>query len=133
MTFHKRILLIDRAAVPVRRALEETGYYEIREEHNSRIALHAARRFQPDLILLEAVTPACDRDDIARQLQDDPALQNTPIMFLTNVISIDEVCSGGMIGGYSFASEPIGIAELVRCVGEMLHDEDAYCSNGAVA
>jgi DNA-binding response OmpR family regulator len=73
MTFPKKILLIDRepgVTRLVRRALEKTGKYWIKEEHDSQFALHSARWFQPDLILLDTMA-APDRELLAREIRTD--------------------------------------------------------------
>jgi len=52
----KKILLIDHepgVTRLIRRALERAGKYLIREEHDDKLALNAARWFQPDLILVD--------------------------------------------------------------------------------
>lgn len=43
-----------------------------------------ARRFQPDLILLDIRLPGTDGFDIARRLHDERQTAHIPIVFLTN-------------------------------------------------
>src|SRR5437660_2546510 len=81
MKFPKKILLIDRepgVTRLVRRALDRAGKYLIREEHDDRLALHAARWFQPDLILLDAA--GADRENRERHVQTDAALRETAVL-----------------------------------------------------
>ena len=80
MTFMRKILLVDyqpRVSAMVRQALEASGEYLIKEEHDSRCAVSAARFFQPDLILfdVEMTRPAAGK--VARELQTDPLLNET--------------------------------------------------------
>ena len=61
LTFPKKILLIDHepgVTRLVRQALEKAGKYLVQEENDDRLALQAARSFQPDLILLDTLRPA---------------------------------------------------------------------------
>ncbi len=72
MTFLKKILLVDcepRVTAVVRKALEATGKYMIKEERDSRHTLNAARWFQPDLILLDAPMSHPDGERVTRQLR----------------------------------------------------------------
>ena len=86
MKFPKKILLIDHepgVTRLIRRALERAGKYLIREEHDDKLALNAARWFQPDLILVE--TAGQDRRNIEREINSDAALKGTPILSLSNL------------------------------------------------
>jgi DNA-binding response OmpR family regulator len=123
MTFLKKILLVDyepRVTAVVRRALEETGKYLIKAEHDSRLAFNAARWFQPDLILFDVNLTSLNGNSVARQLQADPEFRDTPVVFLSVNTSFEgEVISGGILSGYSFVANPVRIEEFVRYVGEL--------------
>src|SRR6185436_10343443 len=85
MRFLKKILVVDHApqvTESVRRALESTGKYLVRVEQDSRLALHAAPWFLPDLILLDGAKAKSEGEDVNRQLKADPALKDTPLLFL---------------------------------------------------
>lgn len=127
MTYLKKILLVDdnaQANALIRRALEETGKYLIKEEHEYRNLLNAARWFQPDLILLDVRLAGSKTSAIARQLQDDPEFRDTPLVFLSGNASADgQILSGGFLHGYSFLANPVAIDDLVRCVAELLTSE----------
>src|SRR5438128_12202084 len=63
--------------------LEKIGRYLVLEEHDATKAHQSARIVRPDLILLDIVMPEGDGGEIAAQIQADPVLQSTPIIFLT--------------------------------------------------
>ena len=72
MKFQKKILLIDHepgVTRLIRRALERAGKYLIREEHDDKLAINAARWFQPDLILVDTIGQT--QLDIERDIQRD--------------------------------------------------------------
>ena len=122
MTFVRRILLVDyqpRVSAMVRKALEANGNYLIREEHDSRCAVSTARFFQPDLILfdVEASRPAARK--VARELQEDPLLSDTPVVFLSVNPGSEGLATGGILSGYSFFANPIRIEDFVRYVAEL--------------
>jgi DNA-binding response OmpR family regulator len=129
MKFLKKILLVDhepRMTALVQRALESTGKYLVRVEQDSRLALHAAPWFLPDLILLDAAKAEAEGEDVNHQLQSDPALKDTPFLFLSgNAASEEEVMTGGFLGGYRFLATAVSLDDLIRCVDEMLNPAPA--------
>src|SRR3954466_8001952 len=93
----KKILLVDRepgVTRLIRRALEKTGKYWIKEEHDSQFALHSAKWFQPDLILFDTMTESPDREMLARQMQTDTALRATPLVCLSSLKPESQMVSG---------------------------------------
>jgi two-component system NtrC family sensor kinase len=127
MTLQKKILLIDREPAMtrlVRQELEKTGKYWIKEEHDSQFALHAARWFQPDLILVDTMTATADREQLARQIKSDVALRETPMVCLSNLKSESQMISGGILSGYSFFAAPIRLDEVLRGVEYLLFGKD---------
>ena len=123
MTFLKKILLVDyepRVTALVKKALEDTGRYQIKEEHDSRQAVNAAKWFQPDLILFD-VNPSSPRGTkAAKEIQTDPSFRDTPVVFLSvNAASETSVVSAGILSGYSFLANPIRIEDFVRYVAEL--------------
>jgi CheY-like chemotaxis protein len=124
MKFLKKILLVDhqpQVTALVRRALESTGRYLVKVEQDSRLALHAAPWFLPDLVLLDAATAELECDDVNRQLKSDPALRDTPFLFLNgNAVPEKKVVTGGFINGYSFLATAVSLDDLIRCVDEVL-------------
>jgi CheY-like chemotaxis protein len=124
MTFLKKILLVDhepKVTALVRRALESTGRYLVKVEQDSRLAVHAAPWFRPDLVLLDAEKAEAESQDVNRQLKSEPALKDTPFLFLSgNAAPEKKVVTGGFISGYSFLATAVTLDDLVRCVDEML-------------
>ena len=107
----RRILLVDDE-VSITRALAlyltENGDCDVRvENHGSRV-LATAREFLPDLIFLDIVIPDADGGALAAEIEADPVLQGTPIVFLTALVSQDETGDTSMqIGGRPFLAKPV--------------------------
>src|SRR5436190_8117579 len=124
MKFLKKILLVNhqpQMTTLVRRALESTGRYLVKVEQDSRLALHAAPWFLPDLVLLDAATAESECDEVNRQLKSEPALKDTPFLFLSgDAVPEKKVVTGGFINGYSFLATAASLDDLIRCVDEML-------------
>jgi DNA-binding response OmpR family regulator len=127
MKILKRILLIDHEPAVtklIKQALEKTGRYSIKEECDTKFALHSAKWFRPDLILLDAASATSDRDMLARQVQADNALRDTPVVCLNSLRSESQMISGGILSGYSFFFAPIRIDEVLRGVEQLLFGKD---------
>src|SRR5437588_9812432 len=120
MKFLKKILLVDhepKVTALVRRALESTGNYLVKVEQDSRLALHAAPWFVPDLVLLDAAKG----EDVNRQLKSDPSLKDTPFLFVSGDTTPEKkVVTGGFVSGYTFLATAVTLDDLIRCVGEIL-------------
>lgn len=129
MKFLKKILLVDhepKMTALVRRALENTGRYLVKVEQDSRLALHAAPWFLPDLVLLDAEKAESEGEDVNRRLKSDPALKDTPFLFLSGQDSSEKrVLSGGFVSGYRFLATAVSLDDLIRCVDEMLNPPPA--------
>jgi len=117
----KRILVIDDESGFTRLlklTLERTGDYLVEEQSDPMAARETARRFRPDLILLDIVMPKMDGGAVASQIQADPLLKNVPIVFLTAIVSKQEATTENMIGGFRFLAKPITLDALKKCIEE---------------
>jgi len=135
MKFLKKILLVDhepRITLLVRRALEGTGKYLVKVEQDCQLALHAAPWFLPDLVLLDAEKAEAEGEDVNRWLKSDPALRDTPFLFLGGQdCSGEKVLTGGFISGYRFVATSTSLDDLIRCVDEMLCPGSSSPSSGS--
>jgi DNA-binding response OmpR family regulator len=115
----RRILIIDNdrnSTHLVKVLLEKTGRYLVFEENDSIRAHQTARNFRPDLIFIDVVLPDRDGGDIAAQMRADPALQYTPIIFLTALVTRAEASTGLRIDEHPSLAKPIDIQELIRAI-----------------
>jgi CheY-like chemotaxis protein len=90
------------------------------EENDASRAHQTARNFRPDLILLDIVMPETDGGEVAARIQADPELQETPIIFLTALVTKAEAKAGLRIQGHPFLAKPISIPELMNGIEENL-------------
>jgi CheY-like chemotaxis protein len=119
----RRILIVDDdhgSTRLVKILLERAGNYVVSEENDSTKAHRSARNLRPHLILLDIMMPETDGAEIAEQIQADPELRRTPIIFLTALVTKAEARSGVRIQGYPFIAKPISIRELVDAIEEHL-------------
>jgi len=123
MTFLKKILLVDHeptVTALVRGALESTGHFLVKVEADVRLAQHAAPWFRPDLVLLDSAKSS-ESEEMTRQLQGEPALKDTPFLYLSgNPTTEKKVMTGGFLSGYSFLATTNTLEDFVRFVEEMV-------------
>ncbi|MBI4519578.1 MAG: response regulator [Gemmatimonadetes bacterium] len=116
-TAKKRVLLVDDEPTITRTVklyLEGTGAFEVRTENQGKQAIPAAREFRPQVIVLDIVMPDADGGTIAADIKADPDLKDTPILFLTALVSQSEVgAHRGKIGGHPFLAKPVDMDKLV--------------------
>ena len=116
----KRILIIDDEedfTEIVKFNLEKTGKYEVRTEDKGINGLAAVRAFRPDLILLDILMPDMNGSDVAIQIKNDESVKDIPIVFLTAVMTKEEVASyGEVIGGHPFIAKPVSVESLIDCI-----------------
>jgi CheY-like chemotaxis protein len=119
----RRILIVDNdrdTTHLVKILLERTGRYSVLEENDATKAHQSAQNFRPDLILLDIVMPETDGGEVAAQIQADPELQRTPVIFLTALVTETETKAGLRIQGHPFLAKPINIPELINGIEENL-------------
>ena len=118
----KRILVVDDEPSVTRNLklnLESGGGYDVFAENHATNVLTAARIFRPDLVLLDIMMPGMDGGDVAARLRADPLLRDTPIIFLTAIISNEDTDGHAMLsGGETFLAKPVNIGELKKTVEE---------------
>ena len=116
----KRILVVDdeqSLTTLLKLNLEEFGDYEVRVENWPEDALAAAREFKPDLILLDIIMPRLPGGNVAAQIDADPQLKGTPIVFLTAAVRKHQVEENeGIICDHPCLAKPATIDEVVAMI-----------------
>jgi len=125
MSTKKKILLVDDEeglGRLVKLNLEETGHYEVRTETKGTQAHLAAREFQPDLILLDVIMPDAKGPEVAREIQADKSLQDTPIVLFTAAM-LKETRGDAQrkaMGSFPLIEKPVNTAELIHHIEKAL-------------
>jgi len=118
----KRVLLIDDEAdftKLMKWNLEKTGKYEVRMENQGQNAIAVAKEFKPNIILLDIMMPDVDGGEVCFTLENDPATEDIPVVFLTAAIGKGEKGKdGSFIGNHLFIAKPVDIEQLVKTIDE---------------
>ena len=101
----------------VKTYLERTGEFEVMTVNQGSEGVKAARKFLPDLILLDIMMPDKMGDFVADELKYSRDLKEIPVVFLTAVVTKEKIEeSSGTIGGRVFLSKPVALEELKSCI-----------------
>jgi len=117
----RRILIVDddrESTHLLKILLEKVGSYSVLEENDPTRAHQSAQNFRPDLILLDIMMPQRDGGDVAAQIEADPGMQRTPIIFLTALVTKAEAKAGVQIEGHPVVAKPVNIPELTKRIEE---------------
>ncbi len=102
-----------------RAALENAGY-EIREAEDGVVALAEAKRFRPDLLLLDVMMPRVDGFKTAESFRNNPTTSMTPIIFVSARGETADKVRAFRIGAEDYIVKPFDAAELVARVSKAL-------------
>jgi CheY-like chemotaxis protein len=116
----RRILIIDddrNNTHLLKVHLEKIGGYLVLEENDAAKAHQSVHNFGPDLILLDIMMPQIDGVELASEIDADPQLQRTPIIFLT---ALGDPRAGLRIQRHPVLAKPINVPELIKRLEENL-------------
>ena len=121
MTDKKRILLVDDDPTIVSYLTTKLGkLYEVVSTSDSRKAVALARQELPDVILCDIDMPGMSGGDVAAALAADASLARIPFLYLTDMVSPQEVKDlQGLVGGKPGIAKRATMAELVARIDEL--------------
>ena len=118
----QRILIVDDESGFIRLlklALERKQRYTVWDENDPTRALETARKFKPDLVLLDFVMPKSHGGDVAAQIRAEPRFHETPILFLSGTVS-KRKGEPAQIAGFEALAKPIGLDDLLAAIDRNL-------------
>jgi len=117
-----RVLIVDDDASirQICREVLELGGYQVRDAVSANTALAEARRFRPDVILLDVLMPGIDGYRTAEMLRADPGIGMAPIMFLSARSDTADKVRAFRSGAEDYMVKPFDTNELLARVGKAL-------------
>jgi len=92
----------------------------LRGEYRVRLAQNGAKALEictsddpPDLVLLDIMMPDMDGFEVAQRMREHPNSENTPVIFVTAMTSMDARQKGMGLGAVDFITKPIDPDELM--------------------
>ncbi|MBF0118408.1 MAG: response regulator [Desulfobacterales bacterium] len=118
----KTILMIDDS-VMVRRVvgqiLKQSGYKVIAAEDGI-MGCDLAKKFKPDLILMDIEMPNMNGVEATINIKSDPETANIPIIIFTSLGSEEDIKRAREAGGQGFMNKPICKEELKTIVTKFI-------------
>ncbi len=90
--------------------------YRVLAFPNGPMALKAASKNPPDLILLDIMMPGMDGFEVARHLKGEEKLRNIPILFLSALKELEDKVMAFAVGAVDYISKPFHVEEVLARV-----------------
>lgn len=102
-------------------ALEAVGGFTLTVCSSGEEAVQVGPSSRPDLILLDVMMPGMDGPTTLATLRKDPALADTPVMFMTAKVQPNEIQQYRDLGALDVIAkpfDPMTLADQVRSIWE---------------
>lgn len=116
------ILIVDDIAANLKvlgGILREEGY-KVRPVPSGQLALRAAQKEKPDLILLDIMMPEMDGYEVCRQLKATEELSNIPVIFISALNDTNDLIKAFQAGGVDYITKPFQAEEVLARVATHL-------------
>jgi DNA-binding response OmpR family regulator len=90
--------------------------YEVRAFPKGRLALMAANRIPPEIMLLDVNMPEMNGYEVCEQIKANPRLADIPILFVSALTSTEDKVRGFRAGGADYISKPFQVEEVLARV-----------------
>jgi two-component system OmpR family response regulator len=119
-TPHAKLLVVDDEPDIVELLSASLKYhgYEVATAASGRQAMEEARRFRPDMILLDVMMPELDGFDVLRRLRGEGT--RTPVLFLTARDATEDKIKGLTLGGDDYVTKPFSLSEILARIQAVL-------------
>jgi signal transduction histidine kinase len=94
--------------------------FEVAQASDGLELLEAARRFRPDLILIDSLMPSVDGLRATRQLRQDNELAGIPVIGISAAATPEHRAACLQAGINVFLAKPVSLPALQKCIGEQL-------------
>ncbi|MBO4206648.1 response regulator transcription factor [Micromonospora echinofusca] len=98
-------------------ALRYEGW-DVRGAVTGTAAVQTARRFQPDVVVLDVMLPDLDGFDVLRRLRGQAP--DVPVLFLTARDAVEERIAGLTVGGDDYVTKPFSLEEVIARLRALL-------------
>ena len=124
---HYQILIVDDITDNLRvlsNTLTQSGY-KIRCAKNGMMALKAADKVVPDLILLDIGMPGMDGYEVCLRLKSSEKTKNIPVVFISALSDVLDKVKAFQVGGVDYITKPFQVEEVLARVKNQLELQSA--------
>ena len=86
--------------------------FKVRPVTNGKLALQAAEREPPDLIILDIMMPEMDGYEVCRRLKENEKLKDIPVIFISALNETKDIVKGFATGGVDYITKPFKMEEV---------------------
>jgi sigma-B regulation protein RsbU (phosphoserine phosphatase) len=116
-----RVLLVDDAKANLDILVEGLkADHKLSLALNGEMALQAAERNPPDLVLLDIMMPGIDGYEVCHRLRQMPETAEVPIMFLSSLEEVKDKTRGFEAGANDYLTKPFDMLEVKARVRSLL-------------
>jgi phosphoserine phosphatase RsbU/P len=116
-----RVLIVDDAKANLDILVEGLkADHKLSLAMNGEMALQAAARTPPDLVLLDIVMPGMDGYEVCRKMRQMPETAEVPIMFLSSLEEVQNKTRGFEAGANDYLTKPFDLLEVKARVRSLL-------------
>lgn len=92
--------------------LSEKGYL-VRPVPNGKLALSAAEKMPPDIVLLDIMMPEMDGYEVCQRLKDCEVTKDVPVIFISAINDVTDKVKAFAVGGVDFITKPFQVEEVL--------------------
>ena len=92
--------------------LSEKGY-QVRPVPNGKLALSAAQKMPPDIVLLDIMMPEMDGYQVCQQLKNSEVTKDIPVIFISAINDVMDKVKAFAVGGVDFITKPFQVEEVL--------------------
>ncbi len=124
----RRVLIVDddESTVEVLKRFLVTKGFETTEAKDGQSAIDLAKRFRPDLILLDIMMPDLSGDVVCKALKEDRETSWIPVIMTTAKREREDLINGLDVGADDYVRKPFDVYELLARIKAHLRVRDLY-------
>lgn len=130
----KKVMVVDNdvdITNMVENALKKSGGYTVIPVNESNKVIGLARKYQPDLMLLDVAMPGVQGPEIAMRMSHDRNLKKIPIIFISGMLDQQDTGkTGRKIGRYMCLAKPFQVDDLIACMEKYRNQEPRVLDPG---
>ncbi|MCC3412791.1 MULTISPECIES: response regulator [unclassified Microcoleus] len=87
--------------------------YQVRPVPNGKLALSAAQKMPPDIVLLDIMMPDMDGYEVCQRLKDSEVTKDIPVIFISAINDVMDKVKAFAVGGVDFITKPFQVEEVL--------------------